>query len=274
MKDFFNGYYYKHQKGEHTLCLIVGKSNEEKFIQVITEKFSWRFPFTKGNYFSERGIVLDINTPELSLTGKIRYQGLSPIRYDVMGPFRFFPMECRHGIVSMSHQLDGSVILNGEIIDFTGGRGYIEKDSGRSFPSSYTWVQSNSFQKNCSVMAAVAAIPVCNLKFRGCICIIQYEGREYRLATYLGVRVLCCTGKKIVLQQGRCRLDIRIQEKDGRHLSAPQNGRMTRTIVESAACPAEFVFYKGKKTVFHLYSDHASFEYEYHPDEKRRRADF
>lgn len=263
MKNFFCGYYFKHQKGEHTLCLIPGRSDSEKFIQVITEEFSVKLPFTHGNHFSDKGVVLNISTPELSLTGKIRYKGLHPIRYDIMGPFSLFPMECRHGIVSMNHRLEGEVVLNGKKIDFTGGKGYIEMDSGKSFPSAYTWVQANDFREDCSIMAAVAVIPMCGLKFRGCICVIHYEGKEYRLATYLGVRVLRCTGNRIVLKQGRYLLDIRVRLRNGQSLNAPRNGKMTRTIVEAAACPADFIFYKGKKRIFFLHSEQAGFEYEY-----------
>ena len=40
-------------------------------------------------------------------------------------------MQCSHGVISMGHPLEGSVRLNGETIDFSGGTGYIETDRGR-----------------------------------------------------------------------------------------------------------------------------------------------
>lgn len=262
MEKGFDGYYFKHQKGDKTLCIIVGESESDGFIQVITNDFSEQVSFTKGNIFSRKGIALNINTPRLSLNGRLRYIGLSPIKYDIMGPFKLFPMECSHGIISMYHRLEGKVVLNGEVIDFTGGIGYIEKDGGCSFPSSYMWVQANDFVTPCSVMAAVADIPFCGLHFRGCICIVQYMGREYRLATYLGVRVLACTDGRLILKQGKYRLEIKVGDTDRHELSAPTNGQMTRIIRESASCPAEFAFYIREKAVFRLHSEHASFEYE------------
>lgn len=262
MSNYFEGYYYKHQKGEKTLCLIEGRSGTERFIQVITNDFSEKVPYTKGNLFSEKGIVLNIRNSRISLSGKIRYEELCPIKYDIMGPFRFFPMECRHGIVSMYHRLEGQVKLNGEMIDFTGGRGYIEKDSGRSFPSSYMWVQANDFPEPCSIVASVASIPLCGLRFQGCICVIQYKGREYRLATYLGVQVKVCTPKRIVLAQRKYVLDIKIKNRSGHPLRAPQDGKMSRTIIENPACQAEFTFYRKGKVLFSLCSEHTSFEYE------------
>ena len=262
MSKYFEGSYYKHQKGRDTLCIIAGRSESESFIQVITQDHVWKVPYQKGNLFSDKGIILKIKTPELVLRGKIRYRDLSPIRYDIMGPFRFFSMECSHGVVSMQHRLEGKLELNGTVLDFTDGKGYIEKDSGKSFPSEYTWIQANDFKEPSSIMAAVATIPFCGLKFRGCICVIQYRGKEYRLATYLGVRVVTCTKNKIVLKQGKFRLEIKIKGQNGQKLNAPQNGEMKRTILETASCDAEFRFYRKKELNFQLHSKQASFEYE------------
>lgn len=262
MYNYFEGSYHKHQKGNHTLCIIQGKADSERFIQVITEDFSEKVPYTEGNIFSRKGIILNIRTPGITLTGKIRYRELCPISYDIMGPFRHFPMECRHGIVSMYHRLEGKVVLNGTEIDFTGGKGYIEKDSGHSFPSSYAWIQANDFAEPCSIMAAVASIPFYGFHFQGCICVIQYRGKEYRLATYLGVRVLSCTPERIILKQGRYRLEIRIYSHGSHELSAPQNGKMLRKIREIPSCPAEFSFYIKGRRLFRLCSQYSSFEYE------------
>lgn len=266
MNHYFEGYYFKHQQkgpGGRTLCIIVGYADKERFIQIITEDFSAKVPFTNENYFSENGIRLNIKTPQLTLTGRIGYWNLTPIKYDIMGPFRHLPMECRHGIVSMYHRLDGKVRLNGEVIDFTNGIGYLENDSGRSFPSSYIWIQANDFSKpGCSVMASVARIPFCGMHFRGCICVVKYEGREYRLATYLGVRVVLCTKNRIILKQGKYLLEIRVKNQNGRRLRAPVNGEMSRMIWETTACPAEFTFYINGKCRFSLRTERASFECE------------
>jgi hypothetical protein len=81
-------------------------------------------------------------------------------------------MECHHGIVSMKHDVQGKVAFNGEEMDFNDGVGYIETDSGVSFPEGYTWIHSNDFNENCSIMAAVAKIPFLKRHFWGCICVV------------------------------------------------------------------------------------------------------
>ncbi len=51
-------------------------------------------------------------------------------------------MECYHGVVSMYHLLSGHLEINGDKVDFSGGKGYIEKDWGRSMPSDWIWIQA------------------------------------------------------------------------------------------------------------------------------------
>ena len=122
--------------------------------------------------------------------GAVRYGPLSPLRTDIMGPFRFLPMQCSHSVYSMAHTLAGGFTVDGRFIDLTGGTGYIEGDRGSAFPRDYLWVQCNDFAQPCSVMASVAHIPFCGRSFTGCICAVVYRGREYRLATYRGVRIV------------------------------------------------------------------------------------
>lgn len=262
MKNYFKGYYFKHQKDDFTLSVIVGISNTERFIQIITNEYSEKIPFEKGNYFSKKGILLNIHSQKTSLSGSLKYKDLSPIRYDIMGPFSIFPMQCKHGIISMKHRIEGSVVLNGNIIDFTDGTGYIEMDEGSSFPSSYMWVQANDIDKNCAITAAVARIPFLGFHFRGVICMIQYKGKEYRMATYYGARIIKCSEDEMILRQGRYTLRIKVDAKSAFRLAAPEKGEMNRTILEAISCPAYFHFMKKDKSIFQFRSQHASYEYE------------
>ena len=41
----------------------------------------------------------------------------------------------------MKHNTSGEITLNGEKYNFDNGKGYIESDSGYSFPKNYSWVQ-------------------------------------------------------------------------------------------------------------------------------------
>ncbi|MHB1154286.1 MAG: tocopherol cyclase family protein [Eubacteriales bacterium] len=260
-KPYFEGYYYKHQVGNQTISFITVHASDESFIQVITNTESFRVPYTKNNLFSSKGIKIDINEPNLNVKGKISYKETVPISYDIMGPFRYFPMECRHSIISMYHKLIGNIKINNELIDFTGGVGYIEKDSGRSFPKSYTWVQCNDFPVKASVMAAVSDIPFYGILFKGCICVIWFDNIEYRMATYLGVKILVSKENQLILLQGNLLLQIDITGQKGQKLFAPENGLMTRIIHESASTKARFRFHKDNKLIFDFVSNNCSYEF-------------
>ncbi|MHC1695008.1 MAG: tocopherol cyclase family protein [Eubacteriales bacterium] len=260
MSGFFLGYYIKHQKDGNTLAFIPGYSDTGSFVQVITNTASYNFPHMKDCFFSRRGLCVDIHNDTLDVSGCIKYGEFTPLRYDIMGPFKYLPMECRHGVVSMYHTLEGSMRVNGIDMDFTGGNGYIEMDSGRSFPKTYTWLQCCDFGQKASVMLSVADIPMLRTSFKGCICAIIYGGREYRLATYLGVRIIECGDKRVVLEQGALLFIVDIRRDEGHKLYAPDSGRMTRTIHESPSCAARFRLYKSGRLLFDLESEHCGFE--------------
>ena len=266
--------YFKHQKDGYPVSFITGISaSNHAFIQVITNNGSYYFTYPKadfeygetikigGSLFFKDGVKIHIEENDVLIRGEIRYIDLTPIRYDIMGPFKYLPIQCRHKIASLHHHLDGILNINGEIIDFTGGVGYIEGDSGTSFPKNYTWVQCNDFPEKACITAAVANIPFAGFHFKGCVCIVYIHGVEYRLATYLGVNILDCDKNRIVLKQDKLRLEIDIYEGQDHKLIAPVKGSMIREIHERIVCGAKFKFVNDGKVMFEQYSENASFEY-------------
>lgn len=281
MKDYFCGWYFKCQSGQHTLAVIpsVHRSKDEKFcsVQLITDENAWtvRYPYAAfrkqgqtitigGNRFSPEGITLNLRSPGLSAAGSIRFGQFLPIRYDIMGPFCYVPfMECRHSVLSMKHAANGKIDINGTRYSFYNGAGYLEGDRGRSFPKEYAWTQC-CFRGG-SLMLSVADIPLGGFHFTGIIGIIYWHGKEYRLATYLGAKAVLIHGGEITVQQGALRFTAKLLEQKAQPLRAPQRGAMTRTIHESASCLASYCFQKNGATLFSFQSPQASFEYEY-PD--------
>ncbi|HEX3037617.1 MAG TPA: tocopherol cyclase family protein [Oscillospiraceae bacterium] len=281
--SYFEGWYFKHQGKEHTVSFIPGvnfdsQGKKSAFIQVITDAASFylEYPYLcfhpsdrkmslqiENNKFFDTGVEINIQTSEIHCTGTIKYESFNPPASDIMGPFRLFPfMECHHGIISMGHGLKGSLLLNNEEIDFDNGIGYIEKDWGTSFPKKYLWVQCNDFAETpCSVMVSIAKVPFCGKNFNGCICIVNFNGKEYRLATYKGVQIIRYDETGFVLKQGDYVLSADILSQNSQKLFAPQSGGMLRTIHESASCCARFRFYKKNELLFDLQSNHAGFEF-------------
>jgi len=283
-RAYFEGWYFKQQKGGITLSLIPGISmdgagNKTAFIQVISHDgaFYIEYPFSTfradekrlditvgGSRFASEGIHLDIRTRTLTAAGVLRFEALTPISYDIMGPFRFLPgMECSHGVISMRHRVTGEVRINGHTLGFDGGTGYIESDWGHSFPNSYLWTQCNTFDgRSTAVMASAADIPFGGLHFRGCICVVRDGEREYRLATYLGTGVSLYERDRLALEGPFCSFEARLLSGAPQLLRAPGSGAMSRGIHEHVACPVQYRFYIRDRLVFDLQSASASFEFD------------
>lgn len=279
MQAFFCGWYFRCQSASQTLALIPAlhrtRGERSCSIQLLTEDGSENvvFPaaaFRKNkdqvtigeNQFGKQGVSLHLHTDTLTAEGCLHFGAFTPIRYDIMGPFRLVPfMECRHSVFSMRHTVDGAVRINGKDYRFRNGIGYMEGDRGRSFPKAYAWTQC-SFSDG-ALMLSVAEIPLVGCNFRGVIGVVLWQGREYRLATYLGARVEQLKGGTIVVRQGKQQLTVQRLERPGAPLHAPLGGKMLRTIHENAACRVYYHFQIGGTTLFAFEAPNAAMEYEY-----------
>jgi hypothetical protein len=122
--------------------VLDGKTGRSWFHEFPIEAFkaeTEEFRVSVGdNHFDSHGVTL--NLPQLK--GTIKYA--TPIdpwpvtlaSPGIMGWFGLVPfMECFHGVVSFGHQLQGTLDVEGAETSFDAGRGYIEKDWGKGFPS-------------------------------------------------------------------------------------------------------------------------------------------
>ena len=281
---YFEGWYFKQQNPQgQTLALIPAfhidrDGRRTASLQVISKDQAWWLEYPEAQLqvsrqpfqvqigqssFGSQGIDLHIQQDNLSLCGSLRYGPFTALRSDIMGPFRFFAgMQCSHGVISMGHSLSGTLELNGERLDFSDGIGYIETDRGRSFPSKYLWTQCVwDGPERGSLMLAIATIPLPVGGFTGCICSILYRGREYRLATYRGVKIKAWSSAGAVIRQGKYRLEVELLNEQRQALHAPVEGRMERTIHESLCAEVRYLFLHGDHLLFQHTDSNAGFEY-------------
>ena len=61
-------------------------------------------------------------------------------------------------------------------------------------------------------MLSVADIPMMGAHFTGIIGVVLWRGKEYRIATYLGARVVKIQDKMVWVKQGSLELDVRLLE--------------------------------------------------------------
>ncbi len=154
----------------------------------------------------------------------------------------------------MTHGLHGQLILNDETIDFDGGKGYIEKDWGRSFPSAYVWMQSNHFDiQGTSLMFSYADIPFLGMHFKGLIANFLYNGKEYRFATYNFAKIIREDIKSgsvtYQLKKGRLILEINAISDHQIGLASPRDGKMVEQIKEGLSGIIHVRLVRGKTLI-------------------------
>jgi len=185
-----------------------------------------RFDIRVGpNRFTSEQIELQIASAERTVTGTLRFSGLTPwpvtlLSPGIMGWYAWVPrMECYHGVLSFDHEIHGALTVDRQAIDFSAGRGYIEKDWGRSFPAAWAWTQTNHFERpGTSLTASIAIIPWMSSSFLGFIIGLWHERRLYRFTTYTGAQVekLAVEENHVgwVVRDRRYRLEIEVH-RDG-----------------------------------------------------------
>ncbi len=280
MKGYFEGWYYKlADKNESHICaLIPGVSfdkegrNPQAFIQFLSntgtssQYFSFdigRFSYSRntpeiridGNSFSPSRINIDIAQNSTRIKGIVAFKNTKPWPVSLFSPgamgwYAFVPlMECYHGVLSFDHLLEGQLGINGDTIDFCGGRGYIEKDWGRSFPSYHIWVQTNHFdQAGVSLMVSIANVPWLGKAFDGFLIGFWYEGRLYRFTTYSGakIRLFEYDQKKLQVhvQSKSHLLEIEVSYIRGALLRTPVVGEMQGRLSESLTAKTRIRFFR------------------------------
>lgn len=282
-RRYFEGWYFKVLTADEqtALAIIPGiamAENGEKhaFIQILDgkrrtaqyhtfpadsfqpEKGVFRVAI-EGNRFSADHVKLDL--PELK--GELHFTGNVPwpsrwYSPGIMGPFSFVPfMECYHGIVSMDHSVHGRMIYNDHEVDFDNGRGYIEKDWGRSFPEAYTWMQTNHFSSPAiSFKASVAKIPWLGSSFTGFIAGLWFGDRLIRFTTYNGSELrelqISKENVEIILEKKTVLLHAIAHRDHATSLASPILGLMDGRIEESMTSKIDLKLYNlpGKRIIF------------------------
>lgn len=300
-KNYFEGWFFKlvSASGEFAGSIIPGifysangGEGSHSFIQVmdgVDQKCYYhrfdvrdfkphkdRFAVQVGeSFFSDS--TIEMNTGEDDgIQGKLEFHNLRPwpvglFSPGIMGWYRFMPfMECYHGLVSMDHTLSGSLNWYGRTVDLNGGRGYIEKDWGRSFPGAWVWVQSNHFElPGVSLSASVAKIPWLRHYFRGFIMGLLYDGTIHRFATYTGAKlrrfIVSERNVEMVVESGssskKKTLSILIERGRTVALYSPHGGSdMQPKTMESLDAAVNVQLKQGNITIFEGYGKHAGLD--------------
>ncbi len=299
-RQYFEGWYFKCISADrrNAVAIIPGMAidpdgKKHSFIQVINavtgKTWYHHFPYESfsspkdrfavdidRNHFDSDGLTLDVMADEYpAVRGSLKFSDIrkypvSRFKPGIMGPFDFIPfMECYHAIIHLTHDIRGQLELDGEMLDFDGGSGYIEKDYGRSFPRTYVWLQASHFEEhNASFVFSRARIPFLGSEFPGFFAYFTDFGDvTAKFATYNRSKLcdwqvdsdkLTCSGV-LAGPGGRLVFDARMS--GGGKLRAPVDGLMDREIIESITAVVHVQVYDNKdRLLFDSTSSEAGME--------------
>ncbi|WP_455539937.1 tocopherol cyclase family protein [Terrisporobacter sp.] len=269
-KNFFEGWYYKivDKKGNYKIAIIPGVSygnndNEHHcFIQIVNgidlkynylsygiDNFKYNNnPFricVNSNIFTLDGINLSISQNNFYIKGNLVFKNTvkwpdSMINPGSMGLYNYLKfMECYSQVCVLNGSVVGCLAINEKNIDFTGGKIYIEKNWGKSFPKSWLWIQCNSFKnRKTSLTCSLGTIPFLIKSFTGFLIGITIEDKFYSFTTmnhskiYIQILVddiiLTVTKKNLKLT-----LKTHTNADDFLILKSPTKGCMTSSVKEN-----------------------------------------
>ena len=287
-KQYFEGWYYKIvDVSKQTIFAIIpgialSEENHDShaFIQILngtTAKYHYlSFPIAEfkahsgkfeieigNNHFSQNSFNIDVKTHDIQVKGKLHFTGVKKLPYrrffpGIMGIFSYVPnMECYHGIVSMNHRISGNLLINQKQISFTNGKGYIEKDWGKSFPKKWIWMQANHFKEiERSFIFSIAQIDQFGRFFIGFLGVLYNLGEFNRFTTYnfdrYDIIYLSSKSCKICLSSSKYFLiitatkDMSLSKTTG-IMKAPKLGKMTAKCAESIRASIKLKLFKITK---------------------------
>jgi len=296
--NYFEGWYFKivDQSKNNIYAIIPGVfinkngTNSHSFIQILDpnkgkvhylkyelEAFNYSendfYIEINDNIFSKDKIRLDIENENIEIKGQLIFKNIFswPVKMfspGAMGWYGFLPfMECNHGVLSFNHKIDGLLNINHKSIDFTDGKGYIEKDWGTNFPSAWLWLQTNHFEDDSSsLMVSIATIPWLKSEFRGFIIGFYHLGELYKFTTYNNSKIVKFKKEnhsiKIEVINKLYKLKVKADYSQGELLKGPFRNEMIKNVEESLDAKVEIslINRNNKNVITKDIGTHAGFE--------------
>jgi tocopherol cyclase len=220
------------------------------------------------NIFSANEIIVDVQPNKeddatesiqmnITVSSNTIPKDLSWLMPGTMGPFSWVSlMQCYHHVLSMRHNIHGTIQFGQHPRTNITGSGYLEKDWGQSFPSTWIWGQANQWMSTSPISASLffsfAIVPVgFGLELPGFLVIFEHNNQFFRFNTYLlsivhdlvlnnNTNRLSFTVYDLFFEY---KLSVSIQFEDansGALLYAPRKGRMEKFVKEMLDNNAHF----------------------------------
>ncbi|MGM0478329.1 MAG: tocopherol cyclase family protein [Bacteroidota bacterium] len=278
--EAFEGYYFKISDREgQVVIFIVGicRRNDEAFafLQVAHHRSSkpqlYKYPLSSllasktdvsfqlgNNHFSAEGIYIREKDCSVRLTfDTVSAWKRTSLHPSIMGPLAYVPgVECKHDIIASHLHATGECRIAHQKIHFHRGDGYIDKNWGTSFPSSYYWGHAHAFSaSNLSIQFAKGKPKWGVIQPEVHVGFIRLENSITTFSSHNGGKLELFNEKenqtKIILKNRKWKVELVISNAASTSLYAPHKGQLSQSISESIGGYSEVTIYRKDGTNDH-----------------------
>ena len=285
------------KNGENPIAFIPGVINNKSFPHSFIQVFigsEMKYYYIKGDisdfkakreslWIKIRDNSFSLNNISLNLSGKnnenqsIYIKGHVKITDSVrwpgkgsMGLFNYINfLECYSQVCSLHSKLEGSILIDGKIVDFTGGCAYVEKNWGRNFPKDYFWVQASGFrEKRAAITLSYGRIPLYLMKFNGFLGAVYLRDRIFTFTTINGSSIKIENNSntfhiKLINKKYLLNINAYAESNNFYPFMGPYKNKMVPNFRESlnGIVQVKLTYLDDKKLIFNDYSNFSGIEF-------------
>ena len=269
--------YSTNQKSKHAFIQFQDTiSHGSSYISYPLDELNWKTePFVLQigkNELSLTCMHLDLELQGIPVRGDLFFRNLAPIKKsilkpNIMGLLSYFPNQCNHAIISMSHKVTGDLKIGDQLCKIQDAYGYMEKDWGTGFPKEYVWLQANNWEKS-SVVFSYATVPILGKYAKGFFLVLHHNSKEYRFSSIEGSKLSDFQVSKdsfsATIEKRGIRLTLKVKQTNPVDLVSPERGEMKSYIKESLEGSLELTLKIINQPVVNLTSQRASIDIHFH----------
>ena len=228
-------------------------NNSDFYIDINRNKFSLNNINLNLSYVDERTKKNSSIKGTLNFKNNVKWPD-NTLNPGSMGFYNYLLfMECYSQVCILNGDIEGSLNIDGKEVDFTGGKVYVEKNWGSSFPKSWLWIQSNSFDNpKISVTCSLATIPFPIKDFRGFLIGVTIDDKFYSFTTINRSKLnLKNIGEDIELVTCNKKYKLTLKTTTNKNnfvlCMGPKNGTMVPLVRETLCGKVEMILEDIKK---------------------------
>lgn len=254
--------YFESGHEQHYLFIECNEKAISKQVILTNNQIKWEKQaiIYDNCHFTREEIEINLEEEDLCIKGQVAFKGKrgtnrSKWQAGIMGPFRYLPfLQSYHDVISLGHELVGSLTINGEEIQLNDGKGYMEIEWGKEYPKVWIWSQCNHFKENdVSLMVGVTRMPILWEYYTSFAVPVYYKGQLVVFSNYNGGQIAKLYRYKsyvhLIITQKSKMLDLKIYGEDDVEHTSARGSHMIRDVYSCQKAKMEIKMTQSNKVI-------------------------